>query len=101
MRFEFLSGAKIFGLMSYNTVVSWWEEPPACMSSTLELEVADSSKMLVIRYQTVRFYNPEAHNHSCSFSRNKTSSNMCNCIVSYHTKYCVCHGYWFLVCTQM
>jgi hypothetical protein len=32
-----------------------------CCTSALELEVADSLKMSVIRYQTVRFYNPEAH----------------------------------------
>lgn len=55
MRFVFLSEAKIFGLMSYDTVLSGWEEPPACMSSALEMEVADSSKTLVIRYQTVQF----------------------------------------------
>jgi len=90
MRFEFLSGAKIFALMSYDTVLSGCKEPPTCTSSALELEVADSSKTLAIRCQSVRFYNTQGHNHSCSFSRNETSSNMYTCIVSYHTKYCVC-----------
>jgi len=53
MRFEFLSGAKIFGLMSYDTVLFGWKEPPAYTSSALELEVPDSSNTLIIRYQTV------------------------------------------------
>ena len=50
MRFEFWSGAKIFYLMVNDIVLSGWEEPPAYTSSALGLEVADSSKTLVVRY---------------------------------------------------